>query len=115
MLLAAVLLGTVALATERGEEVQWTASAISSVLYLAVVGTVVTFGLYFWAMRYAPASQLSLIAYVVPAVALFLGATFGDEPVGAATIGGAALILAGCAVVLFAAPGDERRPRNETP
>ena len=69
----AVLLLAVALATERGADLRWTGSAIFSIVYLSIVGTVVTFGLFFWLLRYAAAHRLSLIAYVIPVVALFLG------------------------------------------
>ena len=77
---------------------RFTPAAIASVAYLALVGTVVTFGLYFWLLRSVPAGRLSLIAYVIPAVALFLGFAVGDEPVGRFTLAGAALILVGVAL-----------------
>ena len=73
----------------------WTPRAIFSIAYLAVAGTVVTFGLYFWLLRFAPASSLSLIAYVTPAVALVLGWGFGGESITAFTLAGAVLILIG--------------------
>lgn len=105
MLLGAILLLASAALVERGADVRWTVPAIASTAYLAIVGTVVTFSIYFWLMRYAPAYQLSLIAFVVPAIALTLGAVVGNEPVGANTIGGTAAILVGVAFVL----GGKRR------
>src|SRR5204862_326328 len=66
----------------------------------AVVGTAVTFGLYFWLLRHLPAHKLSLISYVTPAIALLLGAIAGDEPFTAATAIGSALILAGVWLVV---------------
>ena len=72
---AALLLGA-ALALEREAGVSWTTPAIASVLYLAIMGTVVTFSLFFWLLRYAPAHRMALIAYVTPAIALFLGWAF---------------------------------------
>jgi len=95
---AAVLL-SLSLLFERGAEVRWTPSAVGSILFLALVGTVVTFGLYFWLMRYAPAYLLSLIAYVTPALALLEGATLADEPVTANTWLGTGLVLAGVGIV----------------
>lgn len=100
MLLGALLLSTLALATEDIGSARWTGPALASIAYLALVGTVLGFGLYFWLLRYAPASQLALTAYVIPLVALTLGALLADEPVGAHTALGAALILAGVALVL---------------
>lgn len=99
MLLGALVIGALALATERGEPVRWTPAAIGSVAYLALVGTVTAFGVFYWLLRHAPAYELSLIAYVIPAVALFVGAVAGGEPVHGTTLGGGALILGGVALV----------------
>ncbi len=107
MLLGGVLLGVLALATEDLGVARWTPMALASVAYLSLVGTVVAFGLYFWLLRYAPAHQLALIAYVTPVLALILGATFAGEPVGLHTVAGAALILGGVALVLR-----KHRPRT---
>ncbi|HEY3592944.1 MAG TPA: EamA family transporter, partial [Polyangiaceae bacterium] len=48
MLLGGAVLGVLAVMTERGAPQRWTAGAIGGVAYLALVGTVVTFGIYFW-------------------------------------------------------------------
>jgi drug/metabolite transporter (DMT)-like permease len=100
MLFGAALLLGVALALERESAADWTAPAIASVLYLAVVGTVVTFSLYFWLLRYAPAHKMALIAYVTPALALLLGWIFADEPVTASILAGAGCVLCGVLLVV---------------
>lgn len=100
MLLGAVLLLAFAALTERQASITWTPFAIFSVAYLAIFGTALTFGLYFWLLRTSPAHHLSLIAYVTPAVALFLGWLFRGEPIGAHTLAGTALILGGVWLVL---------------
>jgi drug/metabolite transporter (DMT)-like permease len=99
MAVAAAILMMVALMTERGASVQWTAPAIGSVLYLALIGTVLSFSLYFWLLRYTPAHILGLVAYVTPVIALFLGWAVDREPVTAFTLMGAALILGGVVLV----------------
>ncbi len=55
----------------------------------------VTFTIYFWLLRHCPANKLSLIAFITPCVALFLGQTLGGEQVTANTIGGTVMILTG--------------------
>lgn len=100
MLVAAACLGVLALFTERGQSVAWTGRAVFSVSYLALAGTVTTFGLYFWVLRHAPAHRLSLIAYVTPAIALALGWAVGDERVTLLTLGGAAFVLVGVLLVV---------------
>lgn len=96
---AGLLLG-VAWALERDAVMSWTAPAIASVFYLAIIGTVVTFSLFFWLLRYAPAHRMALIAYVTPAIALFLGWAFAGEPVTASTLSGAACVLLGVLLVV---------------
>lgn len=100
MLLGAVLLLAVGAVTEREARIEWTPLAVFSVAYLAVAGTVLTFGIYFWLLRYADAHRLSLIAYVTPMIALFLGWLIDSEPVTAYTVAGTALILSGVLAVL---------------
>jgi drug/metabolite transporter (DMT)-like permease len=64
------------------------------------MGTVVTFGLYYWLLRYLDAHRLSLIAYVTPAVALTLGSLVRGEPFQPSTMAGAGCILAGVLLVV---------------
>jgi len=94
------VIAVLALAVERDEPAHWTPRAVGSVLYLALLGTVVAFGAYFWALRHAPAHRLSTTAYLTPALALTLGTLAGDEPFGATTAVGSGLILAGVVLVL---------------
>ncbi len=98
LFVGAALLAATAFATERGAPLEWTGRAVFSVVYLAVVGTVLTFGVYFWLLRHAPAYKLSVIPYVTPVVAVLLGAAVGGEAIGPTTIAAMLLILVG---VLF--------------
>lgn len=100
MFFGAGLLLAMAVAFERDAVVNWTVSAVSSVLYLAIMGTVVTFSLFFWLLRYAPAHRMALIAYVTPAIALFLGWAFAGEAVTASTLTGAGCVLCGVLLVV---------------
>lgn len=95
----AALLWLVALATERDVPFHWTGPALFSLVYLALFGTVTAFGLFFWLLRHTPANRLSVIAYVTPAVAIVLGVVLRNEPVGAWTLAGLALILLGVTLV----------------
>jgi len=101
----------VALFTERDADIEWTRTAIASVAYLTLVGTVFTFGVFYWLLRYAPAHLLGLIAYVTPVIALTLGATLRDEPVGWHTLLGAGLVLGGIGLVVTRRAG-AREPEH---
>jgi drug/metabolite transporter (DMT)-like permease len=93
--LAAATVGCAALLFERDARIDWTAAAMASVLYMGLVATVLAFTLYYWLLRTVPASQLALISYVTPLIALVLGALFAGEPLRLQTLLGAALILGG--------------------
>jgi drug/metabolite transporter (DMT)-like permease len=100
MLVGAAGLWLVALPLERQSAAVLSPTAIGSVAYLAIVGTVVAFGIYYWLLRWVSASRLSLVAYVTPAIALWLGWAAGDEPLAGSTIAGSTLILLGIALAL---------------
>lgn len=99
MFVGAALLGLVALVTERDRALELTTRGLFSLAYLALVGTVLTFGLYFWLLRFAPAYKLAVIPYVTPAVALLLGWWWADEAVHGSTLLGLVLILCGVLLV----------------
>lgn len=93
--IGSVLLWLLVLLFERDAEARWTGQAIFAVGYLALLGTVTTFGIYFWLMRTVTAWRMSLISYVTPALSLLLQVLFEDAPVAAHTVVGLALILGG--------------------
>ncbi|MEE2712461.1 MAG: EamA family transporter [Planctomycetota bacterium] len=95
MAVGALLLLAAAWITERDAEANWTPAAVASVAYLTLVGSVLSFGIFFWLLRYDSATRLSIVAYVTPVVALALGAAVLDEEFGALTLTGAGLILLG--------------------
>lgn len=99
MWVGAALLWIVTLLRERDEPIAWTGMAVFSLAYLALFGTVIAFGLYFWLLRHVPANRMSVIAYVTPAVALSFGLALRDEPVSAWTLAGLGAILAGVYLV----------------
>lgn len=59
--------------------VRWTLTAILCVLYLALVGSVAAFLLYYWLVRNMDVTTTQLIALVTPVVAVFIGVIFLDE------------------------------------
>jgi drug/metabolite transporter (DMT)-like permease len=96
--IAAGVMGAGALALERDEQLVFDAASIGALLYLAIAGSAVTFTVYFWLLRHMPATRLSLIAYMIPVVAVVVGWALFDEPVTARSIAGGALVLVGVAL-----------------
>ena len=72
---------------------------MSALLYLALFPSAAAFGLYYWLMRHTAVTRLSLVAYAMPVVAVFVGAVFLDEPVTARMIVGSGLVVGGVALV----------------
>lgn len=112
MLLAAFILLSMGSLFERDQPFSLTPVAIASIVYLALFGTVFTFGIYMWLLRSVSASRLSLTAYVTPSIALLLGAALGGEPIGVWTIWGTLLVLlgVGLATVTSARSSGASRP-----
>jgi drug/metabolite transporter (DMT)-like permease len=108
MWIGALLLGCAAWLFERDESIVLSGGAVFSVLYLALFGSVIAFGTYFWLLRHTAANRLSVISYVTPGVALTLGALLREEQVTASMLAGLAAILAGVFLVHRGALGAAR-------
>lgn len=75
--------------------------------YLVVMGSLLGYTAYGFALANAPLSLVGTYAYVNPAVAVFLGWLILSEPITAVVLGGGLLVVAGVALVV----GGERPPR----
>jgi drug/metabolite transporter (DMT)-like permease len=100
MLITAVLTGAAALGFERGREVTFGMAPVLAVLYLAIMGSAVTFTLYFWLLKHQTATAMGLITYAIPVIAVTVGTVFFDEPFTLRIVVGAALVLVGVAVAV---------------
>jgi drug/metabolite transporter (DMT)-like permease len=97
----AVVLGAVALVAGQG--VPWPPPTVPTLalVYLALVGSVVAFLVYFWLLDRTSLLVTSTLVFVFPLVALATDAVFGDAIVlGPRAYAGAAITLAGLAVSL---------------
>ena len=91
-----VLLLSVAVEGER--TVQWTPAAITSLLYLTIVGSVVTFVAYYWLLKKIDAVYVSLSSFINPIVAVVLGAVVLGERLPGSVFTGAAFVMLGLLV-----------------
>jgi drug/metabolite transporter (DMT)-like permease len=85
---------------ERGREVSFGTAPVLALLYLAIMGSAVTFTLYFWLLKHQTATAMGLITYAIPVIAVAVGALFFDEPFTVRILLGAALVLVGVAVAV---------------
>lgn len=111
--LTAVIMGAVSFALERDRELTFDRTSVAALLYLAIFGSAVTFTLYYWLLSHISATRVSLIAYLVPLVAVGIGAGLMDEPLTLRTLAGTVLVIGGVALTVRA--GDRgRRRRDQT-
>jgi drug/metabolite transporter (DMT)-like permease len=78
----------------------WTAIAVLSLFYLAVIGTVVAFLLYYWLMHNMEVTKTMLIALVTPVSAVILGMLVLKEEIHWRTLIGGAMIISGLALIV---------------
>ena len=78
----------------------WTPIALISLLYLAVVGSVIAFLLYYWLVLNMDVTKSMLIALVTPVVAVLLGMIVLNEQIGWRTLAGGAMIISGIAFIV---------------
>ena len=98
MAICSAVMGSLAVLTERHRPVSWTPAAVGATVYLAIFGSAVTFTLYYWLLRHARASRVSLLAYLSPIIAVATGVTFFHEPLTPRIVTGAVLVIAGVAL-----------------
>ena len=85
-------------------EVTWSARAVGSIAYLAVIGSAVPFVTLTILLRELPAVTMSYITLVLPFGALAFGAALYDEPVTLPAVAGAALVACGLVVAQWRLP-----------
>ncbi|MGI8919405.1 MAG: DMT family transporter [Pyrinomonadaceae bacterium] len=78
----------------------WTPMAVVALIYLAVVGSVVAFLLYYWLVQNMDVTKTMLIALVTPVVAVTLGMLVLDEELHGRTLLGGLMIISGIAIIV---------------
>ncbi len=98
MTIGAVGLLLLSLAAGEALAVPGWPEGILSILYLAILGTVVTFVGYLRLLKTIPVTTMSFIAFITPIVAVFLGYALASETLDPIAGVGAAITLAGIVV-----------------
>ncbi len=79
---------------------RWTPLALVCLMYLAVVGTVIAFLMYYWLLQHMDVTKTMLISLVTPVVAVILGMLVLDEQLNWRTLVGGAMIMAGIGFIV---------------
>ena len=101
MTISAVMLLAGSYFVEDLSAVQFTPSALFSIIFLAIFGTIVTFVSYFWLLKRVEVVILSLTAFVTPVIAVLLGVIILKEQVFPELFAGASLVFLGIASANF--------------
>jgi drug/metabolite transporter (DMT)-like permease len=90
-----------ALATANGDwaGLHFSGRSLAAMAYLTVVGSLVAYTAYLYAIKHLPISTVSLYAYINPLIAVMLGAVLLGEPLSPRIAVAAAMVLAGMAIV----------------
>ncbi len=103
MFLGAVTLLAASLSIEDVKHAYFGTYSISSILFLATFGSVVTFVTYFWLVKHVQAVLLSLTAFVAPVITIFMGGYMLSEELDKEILLGASMVLIG--ILSANAPG----------
>jgi drug/metabolite transporter (DMT)-like permease len=113
MLIGGALLLAGSAGSEDWGDAVWSANAIGSILYLAVIGSAVAFVTLTILLRAMSAQASSFIALMIPFGALIFGALLYSEPITGRAVAGAALVVAGLLAARGRPPAAVRRRAAE--
>jgi drug/metabolite transporter (DMT)-like permease len=105
---AALLLMIAAMVFERGQTVQWTHSAIASLLYLAIVAGAPAYAVYFWLLQHLDAYKVTTVQWIEPLVAIIETAFFLSLGLSVAMIAGSLVTLTSLLLVMRARAEDDK-------
>ena len=97
-----------------GWHVPRTVPTVAGVLWLAVVATVIAYGLFYAGLRSTPGSVAMILTLLEPVTAVVLAAVLLGEPLTVASVLGGALLL-GAVLLLYLAPGRPAEPPRVSP
>jgi drug/metabolite transporter (DMT)-like permease len=99
MVAAGLCLWMVALATGESSRLRFNGRTSTAFLYLFLMGSIVGFSAYAYALKHLPLATVSLYAYINPVIAVLLGTVVLREPFSARIAVAGAVVLAGTAIV----------------
>lgn len=79
---------------------RWTWNAVICVLYLAVLGSIVAFWLYYWLLTKIDVTRAMMISFVTPLVAVIIGGFFGEKLEVQTLLGGSLILLSVFLIVI---------------
>lgn len=99
MMFSGIILTTAATLHGDWQQVAFTTKSVVALAYLSIIGSLVAYSAYIYAIQHLPLSFVSLYAYINPIIAVALGALLLNEPLTTRVLVAAGLVLAGTAIV----------------
>ncbi len=90
----ALMLVAGAAAAESGARLIWSWQAVAALLFLSIFGSAVAFGMLFWLLQKAEATQVAMVGYIIPVISVLIGTLYG-EPLTLPMVAGIILVLLG--------------------
>jgi len=99
MLLSGAMLIGIGTAMGEWSRLAFTSRTAGAMIYLVLIGSIVGYSAYVYALKYLPIATVSLYAYVNPVIAVVLGTLLLSEPFSMRIVLASALVLGGIAIV----------------
>lgn len=113
MLFGGLMLLGIGTAAGEWQALIFTPRTAMAMIYLTLVGSIVGYSAYLYALKHLPVSTVSLYAYVNPIIAMVLGTLILSEPFDLRILVAAAMVLGGILVVRSAAAAPARVESQE--
>ena len=94
-------------------KLNWTPLALSSVLYLTIVGTIAAFWLYYWLLNRIESTKAMMISLVTPLIAVLIGGIVLEERLPPQTFAGGLLILGSIGLIVVRRKAGSRKIRKD--
>jgi drug/metabolite transporter (DMT)-like permease len=98
---AAVVTAVMALCLESPLQLHYSGVTWATIVYLAAAGSVSAFAMFFYVMHHLDVTVVSYQTFIIPIIAVLLGAAFLGESISGRVALGAALILSGISLATF--------------
>jgi len=95
-----IILGTIALIKEPWQDISFNLTQLWTIGYLAIMGTIVTFGIYFRLIKETSAVTMTYVSIITPVIAVFLGWLLLNERFDNYTLAGSGLVIFGVGISL---------------
>ncbi len=104
LLLSGTIITGFGLLMENIKSNTFTVSALISIFYLSIFGTVITFTIYFWIIKHIKLILLSSMAYILPIIAVITGWIFLNEQLSPLQLVGFSLIVLSIILIAYKKP-----------